>query len=233
MDIYSILASKPHNPHYLNRYITFIQKCQQKNVVYEGYVERHHICPKAKDMFPEYRDFKRHPWNRAVLTTRQHFIAHLILWKVFKNKSCAATLSCFMKNNSKIFESAKNLYSKEVSKRMKHMVVVKDYNGNIYRVNVKDERYLNGTLNSINKNKIIAKDKNDNKFQVAKDDPRYLSGEFVGVMKGIKGRKWTEESKEKIRGDKNVGFRGKKHSIESRNKTSNSLIGKKEKFNSS
>ena len=54
MDIYSILSSKPHNPHYLNRYITFIEQCQQKNVDYHGYVENHHICQKADDMFPEY-----------------------------------------------------------------------------------------------------------------------------------------------------------------------------------
>ena len=51
MDIYSILASKPHNPHYLNRYITFITECQLKNLNYNGYTEKHHICPKAKDMF--------------------------------------------------------------------------------------------------------------------------------------------------------------------------------------
>jgi len=31
MDIYKILASKPHNPHYLNRYIRFIEWCQLAN----------------------------------------------------------------------------------------------------------------------------------------------------------------------------------------------------------
>ena len=116
MDIYPILASKPHNLHYLNRYINFIKQCQQKNIGYEGYVENHHICPKAKDMFPEYENFRQHPWNRAVLTARQHFIAHLILWK-----SYPVSISCLdaiwgmkcrsddidEKVNSRIYENLK------------------------------------------------------------------------------------------------------------------------------
>lgn len=230
MDIYSILASKPHNPHYLNRYITFIERCQLKNADYDGYMEKHHICPKANDMFPEYSSFSKNPWNKVNLTARQHFIAHLILWKVYRNKSCATTLSCFMKNNcknSKIYESAKNLYSFEVSKRMKNMVVVKDAAGNIFHVNNKDERYTSGFLESITKNKVVVKDKNGTILKIDKDDIRYVSGEFVGIMKGTKGRKWSEKSKEKIRGNKNIGFRGKQHSIDSRNKTSKSLKGKK------
>jgi len=83
MDIYTILASKPHNPHYLNRYITFIHNCQLKNVGYKGPVEGHHICPKADDMFPEYKDFRKHPWNKVNLKPREHFVAHLLLWKAF------------------------------------------------------------------------------------------------------------------------------------------------------
>lgn len=83
MDIYSILASKSHNSRYLNRYINFIRKCQHKNIDYAGHTEKHHICPKAKDMFPEYKDFLQHEWNKSLLTVRQHFIAHVILIKVY------------------------------------------------------------------------------------------------------------------------------------------------------
>ena len=83
MDIYSILSSKPHNPHYLNRYIRFIQSCQKVNKNWNDYVEKHHICPKSKDLFPEYKSFSKHSWNCAILTARQHFIAHWILWKTY------------------------------------------------------------------------------------------------------------------------------------------------------
>lgn len=89
MEIYKVLSSKKHNSHYLKRYIKFIKNCIQKNELNTNlpYTETHHICPKAKDMFPEYADLKANPWNKAVLTYRQHIIAHLLLWKTYDNTS--------------------------------------------------------------------------------------------------------------------------------------------------
>ncbi len=110
MDIYPILASKPHNSHYLNRYIKFIQKCQQNNVSDEVYLEKHHICPKANDMFPEYKSIRKNPWNNVYLTPKQHFIAHLILWKTFNTQSCITSF-WFMKNYKKNIINSR-LYSK-------------------------------------------------------------------------------------------------------------------------
>ena len=103
MNIYEILSSKPHNLHYLNRYLNFIKSCQKYNNEHniylksklhpDGiYMERHHICPKAKDLFPEYKSFKIHPWNQINLTPRQHFIAHLILWKVYGGSQARAIM---------------------------------------------------------------------------------------------------------------------------------------------
>ena len=40
IDIYSTLSSIPHNPHYLKRYINFIEGCKQKNVDIEGNEKR-------------------------------------------------------------------------------------------------------------------------------------------------------------------------------------------------
>jgi hypothetical protein len=80
ISIYAILASKPHNEHYLTRYFKFILSCKHSP---EDYTEKHHICPKAKDLFPEYSKLKTHPWNMAVLTARQHFIANWMLWKAY------------------------------------------------------------------------------------------------------------------------------------------------------
>ena len=92
MDIYSILQSKPHNPHYLSRYYKFILACKEANVNLirrtkktpnGAYMEEHHIGPKAKDLFPEYSSFIDYPWNKIDLSSRQHFIAHMILWRVY------------------------------------------------------------------------------------------------------------------------------------------------------
>jgi hypothetical protein len=96
-DIYTILSSKPHNPHYLKRYIKFITSCGIKNSKltddHIGYTEKHHICPKAKSMFPEYSSFYTCPWNMIRLTASQHFVAHHILANAYNNR---ATISAFV-----------------------------------------------------------------------------------------------------------------------------------------
>lgn len=191
MDIYSILASKPHNPHYLNRYITFIEQCQRHNDKHEEYVENHHICPKAKDMFPEYKDFRKHPWNKAVLTPRQHFIAHLILWKSFfaSTSQCHAAWQMKHKNKmpiiSRTYESLKFDFRKLSAKIHTGMVVVKDVDGNKFKVSTNDPRYISGELVSPNTGTMGVKDVYGNTFSVSTDDPRYISGELVPIIKGM------------------------------------------------
>ena len=88
MNIYNLLSSKPHNPHYLKRYYAFIESCRQTTS--NPVVEKHHICPKAKDLFPEFSSFAKNPWNLISLSPRQHFIAHLLLWKTFGGRQTHA-----------------------------------------------------------------------------------------------------------------------------------------------
>lgn len=107
MDIYSILSSKPHNSHYLKKYILFLHNCQIKNCAVK-YTIKHHICPRK--MFPMYINFRKHPWNCANLTHRQHFIAHILLWKAFpKNDSMTYAAWAMLhkdghKLNAKLYE---------------------------------------------------------------------------------------------------------------------------------
>lgn len=107
MNIYSILCSIEHNPHYLKKYINFI--CSRKETEIG---ESHHICPKAKDMFPQYSSFKIHPWNKIKLTEREHFIAHMLLHKTFgKSQSRAFWMMCnHRKSNSRLYKSARELH---------------------------------------------------------------------------------------------------------------------------
>ncbi len=198
MDIYSILASKPHNSHHLNRYITFVKQCQQKNVGYKGIIENHHICPKANDLFPEYADFKIHFWNKAALTPRQHFIAHLMLANVFKSDSMSQALF-FMSNGqwkkhkkySKIYEKLrikllpkwiKN--GKKLGKTTLGNTVVKDEYGNSYKVPIDDPRLATGELVGIQKGAVTVKDKNGNTYQVPTNDSRLATKELVGIAHG-------------------------------------------------
>ena len=118
--IRSILSSKPHNLHYLNRYIKFIEYC--KNLKQEGYTEKHHICPKAKDLFPEYSSFKENPWNKINLSARQHYVAHLLLFKIY-GRPMAYALHCLAnmsnsnqkRSKNKLYSDAKEEYSKRMS----------------------------------------------------------------------------------------------------------------------
>lgn len=81
-----ILSSMNTNPHYLNRYIKFIETTsinfdeKVKGVKYES----HHICPESH--FPQYKVLKKNPWNKSILTQRQHFIAHKLLAKALDTK---------------------------------------------------------------------------------------------------------------------------------------------------
>lgn len=123
MDIYSILCSKPHNVHYLNRYYKFITSCQKNNMFFnDDYVEKHHICPKSRGLFPQYASFKENPWNKVVLSARQHYIAHLILSRVYRNIGAEVFLIYRRSDNintSRKYEYVKQYTAKKVSEQMK------------------------------------------------------------------------------------------------------------------
>jgi hypothetical protein len=109
MSIYDILVTKPHNTHYLNRYIKFIQSRCPSSIG-----EKHHVCPKAADLFPEYKSFNKFPWNKIVLSPREHYIAHLLLHKAYgKSQSRAFYMMCSINGiGGRLYESAKSEFSK-------------------------------------------------------------------------------------------------------------------------
>lgn len=184
MDIYSILSSKSHNSHYLNKYIRFIHNCQQKNQTYQGYTEKHHICSKAKDMFPEYCSFEDHPWNCAVLTARQHFIAHMMLWKIYKNSSTARALWYMSNGNWKKYNSYSKMYEKLRNFLVPHW---QDQGKKMSKANI---------------GKATVKDEDGKIFKISIQDPLYISGEYVGHTKGKRvvsdnsGKKFMSDSTE-------------------------------------
>ena len=73
------------NLHYLQRYIKFIES--RKNIKIINMTHLHHILPKSKDMFPEFKNLKDNQWNGINLTLREHYIAHWLLHKTFKGSS--------------------------------------------------------------------------------------------------------------------------------------------------
>jgi hypothetical protein len=195
MDIYSILSSKPHNPHYLNKYITFIEKCQQNNATNEDQLEKHHICPKAKDMFPEYKCLKEHSWNLCLLSQRQHIIAHIILYKAYpRSRSCLSSVWYMSRGKYKSYYSSvfEKIIRKNYSKQQSNFMKVEkkgtftaiDSEGKFISVSIDDQRYTNGEINGACKGTVIVKDNTGKNFRVSKDDTRLKSGELKGVNFG-------------------------------------------------
>lgn len=81
------------------------------------YYEMHHILPSC--MFPEYKSLKKNPWNKVLLTAKEHFVCHLLLPKfvVLDNHRFKTTHALYAmvnqnnsqqkRNNSKMYEYAK------------------------------------------------------------------------------------------------------------------------------
>lgn len=114
--IRAILASKPHQPRHLDRYIKLLNHYKDNKIG-----DRHHICPKSKDLFPEYSNLTLHPWNLIRLPPKAHRLSHLIIAKIYPDSKeqnfCA--LKFFKKNeNSKLYLSFYYNKNKEHSKRM-------------------------------------------------------------------------------------------------------------------
>jgi len=156
MDIYIILSSKPHDAFYLKRYISFIERCQHSNLhITGGCFEKHHVCPKSKDLFPEYRSFSQNPWNLALLTPRQHFIAHLMLWKAFPAiKSMAYCIdrmrnTAGVKGTSRLYERYRQAHAEAKSKLIRDKVARGEFH--MQKVdNPSRKRVENGTHHFLN-----------------------------------------------------------------------------------
>ena len=183
MNIAQILFSKPHNAHYLVRYLRFINYCEEVNesLSDDVYVEQHHICPKASDLFPEYVNFKEYPWNMIALTARQHIIAHVLLWKAYPTiaSQCAAIhYICNVQNSDTIEWNQRTVptsiyirYAADARAKFyesrKRFATYKDMEGNSYFLHNEDPKikelglvgYRNGLIWSDETYNVVSKTK--------------------------------------------------------------------------
>lgn len=181
--IYNILSSKPHNKHFLSKYIRFIENCEESNKTIDEscYTEIHHVCPKANDLFPEYKNLEDFPWNKAVLTARQHYIAHQMLMKIYGGSQTYAFVA--MNRQARKSSKQKNRYTKT--------------NSTFYQNAKKEVKRLQSIAN---KGFSAYTDSLGNTIRCKTDDPRVLSGELVSKTKGRIHKKHTpEKSKERRR----------------------------------
>lgn len=199
---------------YKKIYLNLIKKSRSCNRVKTDteYFEKHHIVPtfmfknnkrssgRSIGHFPGNHD---NPRNIVLLTAKEHFIAHLLLCKIYQGtryeQGCFCSL--FMMISTK-----KN----EVRRR--------DLNRGIYmdkRINskfYKKMRMKGLTAISISrKNQVPCIDSKTGKSVgcIRNDDPKYLSGEFIHHSKGSK---CSDETRKKIKdvttGPRNPRFCG-------------------------
>lgn len=155
--------------------------------------ECHHILPKSMNG----TDDKS---NLVKLTHREHFIAHLLLYKIHKNRQMAYALSRMMNSkhknrcSSRTYEIARKIHSEEVSKwakkfmsdkvLMRHketneccVLEVGKYDKSKY-VGVNFGKKLNNTKSI---GKTIYKDEFGTTYHLSVDDPKIKKLNLVGV----------------------------------------------------
>ena len=118
---------------YKKIYDALVEKSKHRGLdksQHEGYFEIHHIVPRslggsnAKE-------------NLVMFTAREHFIAHMLLWKAFPQEASLQRAAWIMsargicKVNSKLYASAQAAQSLAVSEQMKGKLF-KDFTGNRY-----------------------------------------------------------------------------------------------------
>ena len=103
---------------YAKWYWSIVDKALQRTSEPGIKYERHHILPKGKYLFPEFKSLKIYKWNSVSLTHKEHFVCHLLLTKMTTGRarsSCVYGLMRFStgldKCNSRQYEKARSLFS--------------------------------------------------------------------------------------------------------------------------
>lgn len=104
------MSSTIYSSHYYARYVKFIEACRDQ-VISESYTEKHHIIPRSLGGSNDAD-------NLIILTGRQHFIAHWMLWKAYRGKMTRAfsmmTGRLKYKLTSRIYNDLKEQYRNDM-----------------------------------------------------------------------------------------------------------------------
>ncbi len=144
-------GSEPHH----TRYIRFIESRPKRVWKLKSGLVRHHILPVS---IGGARGFKAEPDNIIVLTNREHFIAHLILWKCYGSKMAQAFFY-FMNGQGKnpSGKHGRSLTSKQ------YAVLRLDSSKQISSILKGKPTWIKGTKGAISKESLIQRGQNVSK----------------------------------------------------------------------
>lgn len=201
-------AINQHTPFEDNKYTKWYMEIVSKECDDE-YTEKHHILPRC--LFPEYDKCE---WNLVKLSARKHFIAHMLLFRMFKEGTMSygkmITAALRMKNhsstdkrylNSRLYEGVKLRMSK-FNKQRKWSKEHKDKISNTLK------GIIRGPMSVEHKEKMIASKKANHvpKIWMNKDGIQTKVvyekiNEYLlnGWAKGTSKKHLTEEYSQKMR----------------------------------
>lgn len=191
MDIYALVLSQATNIHYAKRYVNYIAACVKKNQQNDdiGYTEKHHILPVNR--YPEFKNFKQYPWNCAVLTYRQHILAHWLLWKVFDDHAHVKAFRMMCNMEDKI-PSRANTYTyqraREISQdrtEFEGYCVYQDSNGNSHWLRTDDPKVLSGEVKHHQTGMAYYRGDDGTTLWLPTDHEDVLSGKYPCIWKGV------------------------------------------------
>ena len=156
------------------------------------YVERHHIIPKSEGGTDESD-------NLVNLTAREHYIAHLLLAKIYNDYKMIAAVLCMRR--ASVYHTRSHKFNSRLFEKMRH-----EFAGRVSKM-------FKGRPSPM-KGKKCSEESNLRK-----------SISHMGIPSPNKGKKLSEETKRKIA----LASRKRKHSEETKRKIAMAITGKRRK----
>ncbi len=235
------------NLKHLNRYINFIHSRKFREISEGSYTEKHHVIP-----YSYYGKFEKEKLNIIKLTAREHFIAHLILWKAFSGKFVNAFYimqnhSCkngerYFKLTSRQYEKLRMDFSKQKSKELKGKTWEELYgeekaklmkkNHSEYRKRYRHSKETKDKISEshkkVNKDWMKGENNPSKNIEVGKKISKHRKNKNYEEIYGEEKAKLMKNSLSKnARNNPNYGMKGKKHSEDQKKKMRNIIKNKK------
>jgi hypothetical protein len=228
-----------HNPHYINRYLKFINSIKELGERTHLITEKHHILPSK--LWPEFKNLRQNKWNMVKLTYREHFIAHLILFKCFcgnRKIKMLQALNFMMKHSKKssVYQIKRTEWFLKFGKGENHPNFGNTHSPETrnkiseFRKNFTGWKHSKETKSKISNTKTGKLRSEETKKKISESHiGKILSSETKEkISKTTTGKIVSEETKAKMsesrKGEKHPLF-GKTHSDETRKKMSESHKG--------
>jgi hypothetical protein len=170
---------------HLNRYIKFIESRPIKKYKSKFGLARHHICPKSFGMDKRY---SKESWNIIILTEREHFIAHLILYKCYGDKMAQAF---HMMNKSKISTGS---YRNLTSRQFEVLSMVYSYSKASSMIGTKNPMYGKNPYDYIDENDRVLIHEKLSKERTGNKNPMYGKNPYDFMSEETKNRRKKEVS---------------------------------------